>query len=226
MNSLDQANKLDELKGNAEGLGFGGRARDVRRLDQKSAVNMNVASAPLEWLAAKGMIETKDDEPGHGLVRFAIGMHIRRVVEGAQVAALKSQSFEGSSGGGAGARPVSDYKLDCMWQLDRIKSRMHPGLHRLLMMVVVDDVWLWETPTPMKKRNALLLKRQTTTSAKARKKLDRSIARERAKERRYIIGRVLKGLDHAGVALGYITYGQFRQRWNPRAKPKTAKKTG
>jgi hypothetical protein len=196
--------------------GYGGRPREILSIDQDQAVNLNVASAPLEWLAAKGKLETKDDEPGQGLMRFAIAMHLRRIVEGGLVSGLKSQNLEGASGGGAGARPVSDFKLDCMWQIDRVRHRMHPGLHRLLTKIVVDDVWLWEMPKPMNRRLKLMAKRKAATNTRAQKRIDRQIAKEIAKEQRYLIEKLLKAIDDAGVALGYITERQFRERWSRR----------
>jgi hypothetical protein len=123
--------------------GRDGRPREVLPIDRRNAVVIDIAAAPLEWLAAKGKLETNRDEPGHGLMRFTVAQHIRRIVEGAQISGLKSVGLERVSVSTAG-RPLPDYKLDCMTAVGRLRRALPDRLFGLLVAIVADDRWLWQ----------------------------------------------------------------------------------
>lgn len=183
--------------------GYEGRDREIQALDQESSVNLNVASAPLEWLAAKGRLETHADPSGQRMVRFAVASKFRDVSQGADFAGLKGQAYDGGSGGGGGGgRPVTDHMIDCVKIVTEVRASMHPGMFRMLVRVVCLDEWVWE---------------------KARK----------AKDRRAIIEHLHKALDKAAVTLRYMTaadykkrWGSFTLRWTPLRRKKKAAKPG
>ena len=208
----------------AAGQGYGERDRVIQPLDRDSAVNLNTAAAPLEWLVAKGKLETDQDEPGHGMVRFAAALRFRDEMDGAQVAALKGQAFDGASGGGAGGRPVSDYKLDCMATISAIREGMHPGLYRLLVWVVIDDVWAWEKARPGKYHRMLKRALAKARTEKGRDKITRMISKQATKEQNFVIEKLHKAIDMAAVTMGYVTAEDFRRRWLRRPKPASVQK--
>ena len=94
--------------------GFGEHGRDVRPISKGSAVNLNVASAPLEWLAAHSKLATFADGDGINGVRLQTGLSFRDAVAGAATTGLKGQAYEGGSVGSGAGRQPSDHAIDCM----------------------------------------------------------------------------------------------------------------
>ena len=138
--------------------GYGERKRDIQPIDQGRAVTINAASAPLEWLMARGRLASKQDTlEGIGMLRFNTALRMREEVEGAATAGLKGQAYEGGGGGGSGRQP-SDYAIDCMRMVNKIQESMHPDLYRLLIWVAVDDFWAWERAETAKEQHHVILK--------------------------------------------------------------------
>ena len=200
--------------------GHGERGREIRPLGRETAVNLNVGSAPLEWLVSKGKMDTRLDPPGTGMVRFAAALRFRSEVEGAATSGLKGQAYEGGTGGGGGGRTPSDYAIDCMRTVTQVQEDMHPGLHRLLVWVVCDDVWAWEKVKPGKRHRMLLRAFKKARTRKGKEKIAALIAKEEQREQRELILKLHKAIDRAAVTLGYMSKGEFTRRWTrPRRSP-------
>jgi hypothetical protein len=198
--------------------GYGERGREIRPLGRETAVNLNVGAAPLEWLVSKGKLETRLDPPGSGMVRFAAALRFRSEVEGAATSGLKGQAYEGGIGGGGGGRTPSDYAIDCMRTVTAVRESMHPGLHRLLVWVVCDDVWAWEQVKPGKRHRMLNRALKKARTRKGKDKVAALIAKEEQREQRELILKLHKAIDKAAIALGYMSKGEFKQRWERRPK--------
>ena len=141
----------------AGSVGFGGSGRMVAPLDQESAVSINVVSAPLEWMVARGFLQSGDDDAAACLMRYAVALRFRNTLTGAQVSPLKSQNLEGASGGGGSGRPVSDYKLDCIREVNRLKAALTWPDYRLLEQMIFADEWVWRKHRSKRKRALVTL---------------------------------------------------------------------
>ncbi|QPC87101.1 hypothetical protein GA830_10380 [Mesorhizobium sp. NBSH29] len=172
------------IRSKAGDVGHGGRARDVQAVGRGSiALDMNAASAPLEWLASTGRLETHADPAGQRMLRFAVATSFRDIQQGAEFAGLKGQAYDGSGGGGGGAgRPVTDHMIDCVNLLIKIRASMHPGLFRTMVRTVCDDEWIWEKTSTPSDRLAIIL-------------------------------HLHQAIDKTAVTLRYMTAADFRKRW-------------
>lgn len=192
--------------------GFGERTREIRQLDVDASINL--ASAPLEWLAAKGKLETHADAEGQRMVRYAVACKIRDVCQGADYAGLKGQAYDGGGGGGSGGgRPVTDHMVDCLKIISDVRASMSPSLYLLLVTVVCQDEWVWERVKPSKKRQALSKAMAATRAPAARLKLNEKIVRVIDAERWPVIEQLHKAMDKAAVTLRYMTAADYRKRW-------------
>lgn len=184
--------------------GFDGRAPNLRLIDQQRAAILNSSSAPLEYLAAIGGLESNKDKNGTGLVRLQAGLRYRDAMSGAGIGGLKSSSLEGGSGGGGGGRPVSEFKIDCMRTISSVRDRMPTGLYHLFERAIWLDEWVWERKARVKGKDG---KVKVTVVTDRKTVLD-----------------LQRALDHTAVVFGYVTRDEFDLRWRPdHAKARRAK---
>ncbi|MIL09472.1 hypothetical protein BZU93_26810, partial [Salmonella enterica subsp. enterica] len=215
--SLDRY-KPTETSPDLEDGGRDGRRMELKAIDRTQAVNINTNAAPLEYLVSQEWLQTALDAPGAGNLRWAVALRFREEVAGAQAGGLKSQNLE-SSGGGFGPRLVSDYALDCMAAVSSVRARLHPGLYRLLEMVVIDDVWVWEVDARSLARRAAKI--PVARQAKIRRAQDKLRRRLMKSRRDRIIVKLHKAIDGAAVAMLYMTEQEYAARWI-RQRPSSA----
>lgn len=126
---------------------------------------INVSSAPLEWLYRTNVLVDRvgraaDDRALKSATaassrRWEAGVRARQDFEGETVVALQSVDPAAIGGGGGGAgRPVSDYSIDCINSVGRLRDMMPVDDMRVLERVVHQDEWLWLS-TPPKKRGPI-----------------------------------------------------------------------
>jgi hypothetical protein len=189
--------------------GRDGREMQMMPIDRTQAVNINANAAPLEWLVSQNWLETKADPAGFAMLRFAVALHFRDAVRGSQSGGLKAQTYEGG-GGGFGPRLVSDYALDCMGAVSAVRAKLHPGLYRLLHMVVVEDVWMWEADAARIEKR---LPRRRPSQPDDAKRFDRMRRRLLKLRRGRILTKLHKAIDGAAVVFGYMSEPEYRARW-------------
>lgn len=120
--------------------GFDGNEPVLRRIDQKTAVDININSAPFEWLRQTRRLSSREDAPGSEMARVAAGEEFRSVVEGASVSLVRSVDWSAVSSSGFGPKSPTDHKFDCMKKAQRWRDLMGGhGLFELLESVIVYD---------------------------------------------------------------------------------------
>lgn len=194
-----------QLAGGRDGHGL-----KLLPIDQSQAAILNTNAAPLEYLVSQNWLETKKDPAGYGILRWATAIRFRDTVAGAQSGGLKGQTYEGG-GGGFGSRLVPDYAIDCMWRVKDVQQRLHPGLFRLLRMIVVDDIWLWEID--VKRIDKRIMRNGTPAKRRDRQKFEKMRARLLKKRRDRIILKLHKAIDGAAVVFDYMSEDEYRARW-------------
>lgn len=192
---------------------FGGRDMKLSLIDQDHASIVNTSAAPLEFMVAQRWLETPKDPPGYGILRFSAAVRFRDEVAGSQSGGLKSQNLEGGSGG-FGPRLVSDYALDCISKVSAVRARLHPGLYRLLYMVVIDDLWVWEIDAKKAVRNAK--SRPPGKRTQAQRIFHEARRRQLQARRDRIILKLHKALDSAAVVFRYMSEAEYDARWATR----------
>ena len=192
---------------------FGGRDMKLSLIDQDHASIVNTSAAPLEFMVSQRWLETPKDPPGYGILRFSAAVRFRDEVAGSQSGGLKSQNLEGGSGG-FGPRLVSDYALDCISKVSAVRARLHPGLFRLLQMVVIDDVWVWEIDA--KKATRTVKPRRSGKRTQAQRVFLEARRRQLQARRDRIILKLHKALDGAAVVFSYMSEAEYAARWAQR----------
>jgi hypothetical protein len=199
-----------------EGIGHGGRGREVAAIQRDRAIAINLKSAPFEWLSSKGYLESRDDKAGIGNIRFSAGMKFRDLLIGAEPMALKSANLEGGSGGGGVPIVINDFKMDCITALNRLKAdliRSQPkrwGRLKVKTGVTKDGktrkAWIAEVYADERPVLFLLLEKliyrdiwifDSMPSAKRKAAMDQ----------------LHYGLDQVAVFFGMITPREFDARW-------------
>ncbi|MCB1102458.1 MAG: hypothetical protein KDL10_08840, partial [Kiritimatiellae bacterium] len=202
--------KSKEIDAPLKQEGFGGRGRAIRAIERNHVIAINQNSSPFEWLAAKGYLETRDDVAGIGNARFSAGLRLRDIMIGAEPSGLKTFDLERSGGGGV-PMMISDFKMDCIKLLTRIRnelstpkpSRLHrrkrveTELFSILERIVYREEWIFEVKD--KRRNKVAAQRK----------------------QKAIMQRLHYGLDTLALMFGMITPQEFDARWN---RPSTSSK--
>lgn len=189
-------------------IGYGGRGRDIKPIDQELAASVNTLAAPFEWLISTGKMESKLDTPGTGLIRYTAGLRYRADMEGAGLG-LRGQSYEGASGGGQPNRPPSDFRMDCITSIAELRAI---GDYKVLEAVVWNDEWIWRQklkgPLPQgrmgKKHRA-----ERQARGAALKELQRRMTRN--------ILKVHRALDQAARYYGLMNKAEYEKRWKRKA---------
>lgn len=174
-------------------------ARDITFfMGTRGIAMVDANSSPIEYLVAKGEMDSSRDEEGMAGVRFHTALKIRELIDGAQVKVLRSPSLEGTGGGGAStsAGDIRGYQLDCMKLMDLLKKSLEKHwLWTLIELVAWSDDWM-DIRVGVKK----LTPRQ-------------------AAERSGTIEALHFALDNAAVILGYLPPEDLIERW-PRGCPR------
>lgn len=113
----------------------GRQSKKTRYGDRAKIMEREVNSAPFEFMQARNMLDQ---------VQIAAGQRVRADFEGAQISALKSADLAAVGGGGFGARPVSDFVIDCQKSIAGLRKSMPAISFRTLEDVVFLDRWLWD----------------------------------------------------------------------------------
>lgn len=146
-------------------------------------------SSPIEYLVAKGQMESKKDADGVSGARYHTALKIRTLIDGAQVKVIRSPSLEGVGGGApSSSGDIRGYQLDCMKLVETLKKSL-------------DRWWLWFILESVVWGDEWLDIRATKGGAKA------------AQGRERTIEAVHYALDNAAVILGYIPPEDFVRRW-------------
>ncbi len=135
--------------------GYGGRGRDLRKVTQKTAVEVNANCAPLEYMAEKGWLHSEEleEDQATAMIRFQAALRLRDLIEGSQISTLASPDMDRVGAGGNGL-PINDTKVDCIKFLERIKTsckdsirlfgNAEPMAYDLISGIVGADLWVWE----------------------------------------------------------------------------------
>ena len=204
--------------------GYGGRKREIAAIERHHLIAINLASAPFEWLASHGKLETDDDNAGIGNIRFSAGIKFRDLLTGAEPAGLKSANLEGSSGGGGTPVLINDFKMDCMNAINGIRrdlARNQPkrrGKLRLGKSVRLKEKYRGvriasshsSHPDFLFNLLAQLIYKDEWVFEKLSKKRQKAV-----------MDQIHNGLDQIAVYFGMITPREYDSRWN--AKQQAAK---
>lgn len=188
-------------------IGFGGRGRNIRLIDQDQVAPINVMAAPFEWLVATDKIESTLDSPGTGLVRYTAGLRYRDDMEGAGLG-LRAQSYEGASGGGQPNRPPSDFRMDCIGTIADLRKIED---YAVLEAVVWRDEWIWRQKLNRslpEGRSGRKHRRQRKARTRALRELQRRMTRG--------ILKVHRALDQAARFYGLMSAQEYDRRWKRR----------
>jgi len=189
-----------------EGIGHGGRGREVAAIQRDRAIAINLKSAPFEWLSSKGYLESKEDAAGVGNIRFSAGMKFRDLLIGAEPMTLKTANIEGKAGSGGVPVTINDFKIDCINELARLRRSMfyrqgwkrirmkngktkmvdasyadRPLLFGLLERLVYADSWIFDGL--------------------------------KGREQRAMILQIQMALDQVAIHFGLITQQEYSRRW-------------
>lgn len=175
---------ITPIQGNA---GRDGRPAEIASVGMDRAVPVITNIAPLEYLARKGLLQSKLDTHGAAYRRLSAGQRLRSICEGAAISGLKAASLEGSSGGGMPGRLPGDYKMDCIRWLGELRGAnettgLAPSPFSIIEDLVYHDIWVWE--------------------------------KVRADRRDRYMLRIHKALDELSVRFHMMTGRDFNARWN------------
>jgi hypothetical protein len=166
-------------------------------LNDGGALVLNVTSSPLEYLVSRGELEGEGDEEGAAGARYHTAIRFRDLIDGAQVKALKSPSWEGTGGGGFGPADIRSFQLDCIKIIGRVRTAMPASwVFGFVEAVVCKDEWFdIEDKDRKSKREETLLALRF-------------------------------GLDAIAAELGYIMEEDFSRRWmeQPAREPSAARR--
>ncbi|MBW8285063.1 MAG: hypothetical protein K0M55_15840 [Rhizobium sp.] len=167
--------------------GRDGRPAKITRIGIDQAFPVDTSAAPLEFLYAKGLLQTRDDVHGSAYRRLSAGLRFRSLLEGAEIQGLRSASFDGAGGGSPSGLQPGEYKMECIRFLSVMRGPESAGgmpadLLTLLEDMVYFDRWTWE---------------------------DR-----KGKQRAMMLDEIRKALDRVSVPLKLMTRSAFDQRWH------------
>lgn len=173
--------------------GRDGRGLNLLSMDRSRTMLIDQNAAPFEYMSSSGLLRLKSDPDGFEQTRFSAGMRLRSLMIGAEPRSLKTVELDGMPSGQGGINHIGDFKLDCMHELNRVRSTLDDGLskyrtiwresqlYRLLEKLVYLDDWTVIEVTP-KKREA-------------------------------VVKAIHYGLDCLALLWGMITTREFEQRW-------------
>ena len=194
-----------------EGIKYGGRGREVAAIQRDRAIAINLKSAPFEWLSSKGYLESREDAPGIGNVRFSAGMKFRDLLVGAEPMTLKTANLEGKSGTGGVPIAINDFKIDCLNELARLRRSMfyRQGWKRIRMKTgktkIVDASYA-DRPILFGLLERLVYRDEWLFDGL------------KGKAERATITQIQMALDQVAIHFGLITQREYAARWHSEPK--------
>lgn len=167
--------------------GRDGRPAHITRIGIDQAFPVDTNAAPLEFLYAKGLLQTRDDVHGSAYRRLSAGLRLRSLLEGAEICGLRAASLDGAGGGSSIGLQPGEYKMECIRFLSVMRGPENAGgmpadLLKLLEDVVYCDRWTWEG--------------------------------RKGKQLAMMLDEIRKALDRVSVPLRLMTKSGYDQRWH------------
>jgi hypothetical protein len=139
--------------------GYGGRGRVLRVVTRKNDVVVDIMASPIEYLNERGWLVSKQDRDDVAGVRFSTALRLREYMEGAGLGNVKSgwAGEKVGSGGNSPGQPITDYRVDCLKMLGRMRKAMPKAYMSMLEQMLMADRFVWDE-SRRQRRAVMILK--------------------------------------------------------------------